>query len=342
MRHLIVAITLLSGSILAQASASPEEVSTSSSPANGPSYSQTYCAGFVTRRSIPRTNFVAGSKESPHEDRFPGRSLLFLGGPALVEGQRYSLLRQLDDPNREDSSPEQRKRLAKLGALYQDVGWVTVHSVGKGSAIASFDFACDAAIPGDIVVPYQEKPRVAFRIKDPSIDAFVPRSDTVKGHILGAKEFDGLLGPGQIIYTDFGKGKGAQPGDYLMIVRGYAPDDLNEIDRASESLPKGAESSAIHQAPLKANADKRLPQRVVGEMLVLSLNSDSSTALITRAFSEMELGDTVESEGAPEEVQAKIAPEKYPPGCRPVPRLMRMFYLARKCEPISTETEAEK
>jgi len=342
MRHLIVAITLLSGSILAQASASPE-VPTSSSPANGPSYSQTYCAGFVTRRSIPRTNFVAGAKESPHEDRFPGRSLLFLGGPALVEGQRYSLLRQLDDPNREDSSPEQRKRLAKLGALYQDVGWVTVRSTEKGTAIASFDFACDAAIPGDIVVPYQEKPKVAFRTKDPSIDAFVPRSeDTVKGHILGAKEFDGLLGPGQIVYTDFGKGKGAQPGDYLMIVRGYAPGDLNEIDRASEDLPKGAESSAINQAKLRPDADKRLPQRVVGEMLVLSLNAESSTALITRAFSEMQLGDMVESEGSPAEEQAKIAPEKYPPGCRPVSRLVRMFYLARKCEPISTETEAEK
>jgi hypothetical protein len=255
-----------------------------------------YCSGFLTRKSIPRTNFVLGSKESPHEDRFPGRSQLFLGGPSLIEGQRYSLLRQIVDPNREDSSPEQHKKLTNLGALYLEVGWVTVHKVEKGAAIATFDFSCESTIPGDIVVPYQEKPAIAFRSTDVPLHSFRGDTKAVKGHILGSKDFDGLLGTGQIVYTDFGSAKGAKPGDYLLISRGYSPNDLNEVDRLSEQLPKGSDSSAVNPGQLKADGDGRFPRRVLGEVLVLSLTPESSTAMITRALSEVELGDVVESE----------------------------------------------
>ena len=85
MNHLILAIALLSGTLVAQ-SANPSSLSPGSSPASGPSYSQQYCAGFVTHAAVPRTNYVLGSKESPNENSYPGRSLLFLGGPGLVAG----------------------------------------------------------------------------------------------------------------------------------------------------------------------------------------------------------------------------------------------------------------
>ncbi|HVJ04838.1 MAG TPA: hypothetical protein VM578_04150 [Candidatus Saccharimonadales bacterium] len=295
MKHLIIAFTLMSGTLLAQSGPAPEP-RTAASPASGPSYSQMYCSGFVTRDSIPRANFVVGSKESPHQDRFAGRSTLFLGGPALVEGQRYSLLRQVQDPNREDSSPEQRKKFAKLGALYQEIGWVTVHSVQKDASVASFDFACDTAGPGDIVVPYQEKPSISFRSADGPVKPFRDASSAPKGHILAAKDFVGLLGNGQVVYTDFGTTKGIKPGDYLLVVRGYAPGDLNRIDRASERLPRGSEVTAVNPATIKPETDARLPQHILGEILILSATADSSTAIITRAFAEMELGDVVRQE----------------------------------------------
>jgi hypothetical protein len=318
----IIAIALLSGTLFAQQLNYVPELAAPVSPANGPSYSQMHCAGFVTRESIPRTNYVLASKESPHEDRFPAHSQLFLGGPSLLAGQRYSVLRQVDDPNREDSSPEQRKRLAKLGGLYQDIGWVTVHSIEKGAAIASFDFSCNPAIPGDIVVPYQEKPVIAYRSTDVALKAFVSSDNGVKGQILGSPDFVGLLGTSQIVYTDFGSAKGAKLGDYLLIVRGYAPSDLNRIDRASEQLPKGSEAGAVKPAKIKPAAEAGVPQRVLGEVLVLSVNRESSTALITRAFSEMELGDVVESE----DPQAQLAVEDE--SCQPASRLHRLLVLS--------------
>jgi hypothetical protein len=326
MKHLTIAIVLLSGTVLAQSGRS-SEIPPGSSPGNGPSYSQVYCSGFVTRQAIPRTNFVLGSKETPHEDFFPGRSQLFLGGPALAEGQRYSILRQIKDPGRETSSPEQRKTFVKIGALYQEVGWATVHSVEKGAAVASFDFSCGTAIPGDIVVPFKEKPPVAFRVVDGPMRPFRAPA-AVRGQILASKDFVELLGSGQIVYTDLGSGKGAKAGDYLLILRGYSPADLNRIDRASERLPKGAftEPGTIDPPQIKPHAEDRIPSHVLGEMLVLDSTPESSTAIITRAFAEIELGDVVESEDPNPAVTEAAAGADDPSPCRLLSRLRQMLH----------------
>jgi hypothetical protein len=338
MKHLIAALTLLSGSLWAQSNR-PLDIPTGASPGNGPSYSQMYCSGFITRQAIPRTNFVLGSKETPQEDLISGRALMFLGGPTLVQGQRYSLLRQVADPNHEDSSPEQRKKLGKLGALYEEVGWVTVRSVQKNVSIASFDFSCEPAIQGDIVVPFREKPTLSFRTTDPAISTFVPAVNAVHGHILGSRDFSGLLSQGMVVYTDFGRAMGARPGDYLTIVRGYAPGDLNRIDRATEGLPRGAEATAVKPAKVKSHADDRLPPRVLGEVLVLDVSRDSSTGIITRAFSEMELGDVVQGEAGQSGRAESSQETAEPASCKPASRLRRMLSLAHGCKGAGESVE---
>jgi hypothetical protein len=304
MKPLIVALTLLSATLLPPTMLSqtqtelamPGFAAPEAPPVLGPNYSQLYCSGFITRDAIPRTSFVLGSKESPHEDRFQGRETLFLRGPNLAEGERYSLLRQVSDPNPEDSSPEQRKKLASIGDLYEDVGSVTVHTILNGTAVATFDYSCTAAIQGDLVVPFRERPKVFFRTSEPELDAFRAASSNLKGHILGAQDFVGLLGDGAIVYTDFGAIKGAKPGDYLVISRGYAPEDLNRIDRASESLPRGVEPTAVNPARIPPDSDRLMPDHILGEMIVLHVSPESSTALITRASAEMGLGDVVRRE----------------------------------------------
>src|SRR6266545_4279423 len=119
MKLRFMAILLLSAGLWAQSGPTAASLQPS-----GPKYSQLYCSGFITR-----------AKESPHADRFSGRETLFLRGSNLAAGNRYSIVRQVSDPNREDSSPEQRSRLAGLGDLYEDIGWVTVQTVENGTAI---------------------------------------------------------------------------------------------------------------------------------------------------------------------------------------------------------------
>ncbi len=304
----LLSATLLSATLLAQnqtSQAMPGLPAPAAAPINGPTYSQLYCSGFITRQAVPRDSFVLGSKESPHEDRFQGRSTLFLRGPDLAVGERYSLVRQIADPNPEDSSLEQRKQLAGLGDQYQDVGWVTVRSIINGTAIATFDYSCTATIQGDLVVPFKERPQITFRTEEPELAQFRAASTGLKGHILGAEGFVGLLGTGMTIYTDFGAIKGAKPGDYLVITRGYAPEDLNRIDRASEDLPRGVDDTAVNRAKVPPDSDRLMPDHVLGEILVLNVSPDSSTALITRASAEMELGDVVQAADAGSEEEQR-------------------------------------
>lgn len=294
---------LLSAALWAQATpgANVAREAVAASRVHGPTYSEMYCSGFITRKSISRSAYVLGSKESPHMDRLQDRSMLFLRGRGLTVGERYSIVRQVADPNREDSSPQQRQKLHSLGALYQDVGWVTVRSVFNGTAVASFDFACIAAVPGDLVVPFRERPQIAFHKSEAALPTFIGEQAKPHGQILGGRDFDSLFGDGSIVYTNFGADKGAKPGDYLMVTRGYAPGDLNEVDRASDYLPSGAEVSSVDPARLPADAGALMPLHVLGQMIVLNVSQKSSTALVITSRAAMELGDAVQAEGGEEQ-----------------------------------------
>lgn len=233
----------------------------------------------------------------------------------------------------------QRAKLAKLGALYEDIGWVTVQSVVKGVPVASFDFACDTALRGDIVVSFKQRPTLTYHTVSAPIDAFYQPSSAPKGHVLGAKDFVNLLGTGLVVYTDLGTAKGAKPGDFLFVLRGYAASDLNRIDRATLTLPSAAEADAadVKPAHVKASVNSRLPQRVLGEMLVLSATPESSTAIIIRSFAEMQLGDVVVPEPVSQEqpsAESATAAENTPQPCHPASLMRRLLLMhPHACQP---------
>jgi len=144
------------------------------------------------------------------------------------------------------------------------------------------------------------------------------------------------IATGQIVYTDFGAVKGARPGDYLLIRRGYARAELNKIDQASEQLPKGFDPNAVNQAKLSVNANDRIPSHVLGEMVVLNVTSESSTGLIVRSFAEMELGDLVESE-VPQAYSGEetvTTGEKVPP-CNVFTRVRELVWDFRDCRKVT-------
>lgn len=301
-------------------------------PLTGPGYSQLYCSGFITRDHISRSTFVLGSKESPHEGRFEQHSTLFLRGEGLTPGARFSVIRQVEDLNREDSSPDQRKRLASLGDHYDDIGWLTVQSIENGTAVATFDFSCEPAMPGDILVPFRERPQPTLRPTSVPLDSFRTGSPAVTGHILGSRDYLSVVGAGVTVFTDFGSNKGAKPGDYLIISRGYAPGDLNRIDRISENLPRDVQMSAQNPASVPSSGDALMPVHILGEMVILSVSPDASVALITRTAAEVQLGDVVQLEGA--QVVASAAVADAGPVV-PQKRVRRMFsFLHSKAETV--------
>jgi hypothetical protein len=325
MKRLSIIAVLACGSLWAQST--PPAQSPAATKSFVPGYTQMYCAGFVYHRTLSRKNFVAASSEAPHVDQFSRGETVFLGGPNLAAGERYSILREVVDPNKELSVPEQAHHLRQLGHLYQEIGQVTVSSVHKGGAVAKITFSCDPAVPGDIVVPFEEKPAPPTRDFDPPLEQYLPPTGAARGHILGSKDFVELLGRGNLVYTDFGASKGARPGDYLFIRRGYGDHDLNNMDKISEQLPRGLEPNAVHQARLKSIA--KLPSHVLGEALVLSVTEHSSTVVIIRTVAEVQLGDVLEGEGTD---GTPVATRTTPEPCKLVDRLRHRIFLGG-CQP---------
>ena len=109
------------------------------------------------------------------------------------------------------------------------------------------------------------------------------------------------------------------------------------MDRASESLPRGAEPGEVVDAPGLPPDDSRLPNRILGEVLVLGVSPEASTALITRSSAEVELGDAVQLEGAQNESGQAAEPSSSietskADSCQRASRLRRLLFRSHGCK----------
>ena len=65
-----------------------------------PTYADLYCAGFVTKHLLPNANYVAGGLDTPNTTKFVNGDVVYLAGAGYQAGQQYTILRELQDPNR--------------------------------------------------------------------------------------------------------------------------------------------------------------------------------------------------------------------------------------------------
>jgi len=257
-----------------------------------PTYTDVYCAGFVSKENIPMTNHVLGGLNSPHATKFEAHDTIYLAGSGYAVGNRYSVLRKVLDPNRQEMFPGQHKLLDSSGSEYAELGRVAVTHMEKDVAVAEIEFSCQPLMPGDFLVPFQEKPVIQFRSTKKNFEPFAPFSGTA-GRIIDGKEFDQLLGTGAKVYVNIGANKGLKPGDYLRVTRNYDPAKMDPIDRLSLAAP--SRDDTVKNGPIVKNDDlKKLPFHGVGELIVLSVTPETATAMITFALEDIQVGDVVE------------------------------------------------
>ncbi len=260
-----------------------------------PTYSDVYCAGFVTKENIPTSDHILGGLNTPHAVRFAVRDYIYLAGPGYVVGNRYSVVRRVADANQYQAPPGQRALLARSGSEYLDLGRVVVTYIDKEVAVGYVEFSCQPMDPGDILLPFHEKEMVKSRQEPSKFQRFAPMG-TTSGRIIDGKDFDQILGTGHKVYVNIGANKGVHPGDYLRVVRGYDPDLMIPVDRYSLYPPYDSDES-MNNLRLTRGDYKKLPWRGIGEMLILSVTPDTATGMITLALEDIQLGDVVEVEG---------------------------------------------
>jgi outer membrane protein OmpA-like peptidoglycan-associated protein len=284
-----------------------------------PTYSDMYCAGFISNQSISAANYVSGGWESPDATRFAERNYIYLAGPTLEDGSAYTILRDLRDPNAE-LFKGQRRMVASLGSAYAELGRVRVIGHSNKVSIGKVEFSCDNIVPGDIVVPFIEHPAVSYRTTSP-FDRFAPPNGKTTGRIVMAKDFDYLLGTGRKVYLDIGADKGVKPGDYFRVVRSSTAVYENPVDSLSrhanlaEDTQKHPPSFGSHGGSGAKIDAHDYPRKSLGELIVLNVTPRSATGMITFALQDLQVGDGVEMEDVP-------PPPPPPPPVAPQPPMI--------------------
>ena len=260
------------------------------------------CAGFLTKERVPDANYVNGGLQTPADTKFGIGDLVYLAGSGYQAGQLYSVVRELRDINEYEIYPGQRKVLAAAGRPYGEIGRVRVVDTRSHSAIAQVEFNCDPINPGDLVLPFVEKPPVTFRVPE-HFDRFAPPNGKLSGRIVLGKDFDGFLGTGMKLYLNLGSNQGVKVGDYFRVVRSYSATLHDPVDSLSFKAST-SEDTQMREPSFDANRFTKskgpnihvadLPRRAVGELVVLNVTPTASSAMVVFALEDVHAGDSVE------------------------------------------------
>jgi len=267
-----------------------------------PTAADIYCAGFLTKDRIPDANYVNGGLQTPTSTKFATGELVYLAGTGYQAGQLYSIIREMRDVNEYEIYPGQRKVLAAAGRPYGEIGRVRIVDTRGHSAIGQVEFSCDPINPGDVAVPFVEKPPVAFHVPG-HFDRFAPANGKLSGRIVLGKDFDDVLGTGMKLYMNMGSNQGVKVGDYFRVVRTYTATLRDPADSLSFDA-RISEDTQMRPPTFEANRFTRtkgpnihvgdLPRRAVGEVVVLHVTPTASSAMVVFALEDVLAGDTVE------------------------------------------------
>ena len=266
-----------------------------------PSVADLYCAGFV-RKPEPRSNFVTGGTESPFNTNFANGEAIYLHGRGYEVGQQYTIIRELQDPNRYELYPGQFAAMKAAGRPYEELARVRIIDTRPHMAIARIEFSCDSVAPGDLVIPYEEKQLVNFH-PPLRFDRFALANGQVSGRILLAKDFDSELGAGGTVYVNIGSNQGLKIGDFLRAERLAEAVTRDAVDSLSfkadayemtQSEPPLVNPSFLDRGRGPVIHTDQMPRRGVGEIVIIGTTPTTATGMIVFSLEPVHVGDTVE------------------------------------------------
>lgn len=267
-----------------------------------PTYSDLACAGFVSRQLLPNTNFVAGGLSTPNTTKFANNEMIYLSGKDYQLDREYAIIRELRDPNRYELFAGQHAMLKAMGQPYAELGRVRIIDIRNHMAVAHVEFSCEPVVPGDLAIPYVEKPAPSFR-PPMAFDRFMPSNGKTSGRIVLARDFDGELGTGMKVYMNVGTNQGVKAGDFFRAFRPYEADLHDSVDSLSfkastfedtQARPASTDSSMFGRPAGPVIHVRDMPRRALGEIVVLSATPTSSTGMIVFALEDLHLGDGIE------------------------------------------------
>ena len=284
--------------------------------------SRLYCAGNIRYQPIPRMPEIVGAHEEQEQRTYSTGDIVYLNAGSkqgIKEGDNFQIIRP-----RGDVKGVHREKLGFLGTYVQDIGQLQVFKVHETTALAQITFSCDTAMLGDMLSPIPDRESPVQRAEE-NLDRYGDPSGKQTGRLMMAKDNREMLTRSDIVYIDLGSEDKINPGDYLTIFRPLGTGNVTRIDneemarnrsdgfqsnryrsggfssqasRAKDSTAFEGSDGHYNHRPITSREVKRLrplmPRKVVGEMVIIDVQTRTATAIITRITGEVHTGDWVE------------------------------------------------
>lgn len=259
---------------------------------SAPTMTDMYCSGFITTEKVSEARYVAAGWNSPDQTRYAGfADTIYIHGRDMKEGERYLIVRHVKDPNTYESYAGQNGLIRDAGEPYFEMGLVKVIDVQKNTAVAVPELNCGEFVPGDLAIPFVDRPAPPFRVV--TMDRFAPPNGKTVGRIIMAKDFDSIVGSKYAVYLNLGADKGVKVGDYFRATRTYSY-SYHDRDGGLSRMASYTEDTQKNPPSLPLGDVSSLPRRTLGDLIVLQVHKKSSTAMILTAYEDIHVGDGVE------------------------------------------------
>jgi hypothetical protein len=279
-----------------------------------------YCAGFIQYVPFPISPEIVGSEQEQEQRVYAEGDNVFINVGAqqsIKVGQEFAIVR----PRGRMGSKFTSKK-GWLGVYMQELGRLRVTNVKDRVSVAVISNSCDTILLGDLLTPVNNRVAPVER-SEVVLDSFADPTGKQRGRILMARNSRVLLTRNHVVYIDLGAEDNVKAGDFLTIYRPAGTGNLTRIENEEIALARsgGFESERFGGGPFSIQSQRvkdysyrpgvfdrdksvttreikrhrpPVPRKVVGEMVILNVQTRTATAIITRVSQEIHTGDFVE------------------------------------------------
>ncbi|MEJ7615563.1 MAG: hypothetical protein WKF30_01000 [Pyrinomonadaceae bacterium] len=279
-------------------------------------YTDVHCSGLIEYQASYDMEVVGAEREAQRRVFGQGDYVYVSGGAqqGVRVGQEFAVVRP-----RGLFRGGYTKKKSFLGVYTQEVGKLRVIKVQNQTSLAEIEASCEVIQFGDFVrpVPLRALPQ---RRADSNLDRFAEPKGGQQGRIVLARGARELLATNDVVHIDLGFEDGVKVNDTLSVTRqtkgrtltNFRDDDIVVAATGGfqSDVFKGGKFS--NQAYRVRNPDRNqpggpttnfpdvrrrrppIPDRVIGEIIITSVQERTSTGIIQRVIEEIHPGDDVE------------------------------------------------
>jgi len=280
-----------------------------------------YCAGYIRYQKLSHMPEIVGAQEEQEQRTYADGDIVYLNEGSqqgIKEGQTFQIIRP-----RGMVKGVHREKKGFLGIYVQDIGQLQVFKVRENTSVAKITFSCDIALLGDLLAPIPDRESPQARVGE--LDRYGDPTGKQTGRLMMAKDNREMVTRNDVVYIDLGGEDQIKRGDYLTIYRPMGTGNLTRVDneelarnratgfqgdrfrgggfssmgsRAKDSTAFINSEGRYRHRPItsKEVKDHRplMPRKIVGELVVIDVQTRTATAIITRVTGEVHTGDWVE------------------------------------------------